>query len=42
MKRKSRASGLIKLESESVERIKSNDVEKGDVLSAAKPPEYWR
>ncbi|KXA92370.1 molybdenum cofactor biosynthesis protein MoaC [candidate division MSBL1 archaeon SCGC-AAA259E17] len=35
VKRKSKATGFIKLESESVERIKSGNVEKGDVLSVA-------
>ncbi|KXA91637.1 molybdenum cofactor biosynthesis protein MoaC [candidate division MSBL1 archaeon SCGC-AAA259D18] len=35
VKRKSRATGFIKLESKSIEKIKSDDVKKGDVLSVA-------
>ncbi len=36
MNRKARASGFIKLEFETIEKIKDNEVPKGDVLSVAK------
>lgn len=36
LNRKARASGFIKLESETIEKIKDNEVPKGDVLSVAK------
>ncbi len=36
LNRKARASGFIKLEFETIEKIKDNEVPKGDVLSVAK------